>query len=333
MSTPTGKAHPLAAVFPLLKGDEFQALIDDIEQHGLSAPVLVTPDGTILDGRNRYRACKAIADRRTGPHLTELLKTRTIDVPADEQVRIILSLNVHRRHLTASQRAMTAARLSQIGNFAGSPQRDRALIMSVSERTLRDADTVFKSGDGELVAAVDAGSVSVSDAAKRLKPPKTEPKPAAPAEPPPSLSDFEDLITDGPARPDSEPGVGTLDTEPVDPPRRPRETPILVPEPPPAHGYYGDLAAQSPAPSYDASVKALVPRSWEAAADVLEVPRDLLEIDRSQDAHRVLAVLLHGLPDLSSTAKRALLNKIASSMSKPDLQSWVSAVRHEKGLG
>jgi len=51
--------HPLAEVFPLLEGHEFQALIDDIAAHGVREAVWLY-DGQILDGRNRYRACEQL---------------------------------------------------------------------------------------------------------------------------------------------------------------------------------------------------------------------------------------------------------------------------------
>ena len=47
--------HPLANVFPLSDGEEFEALAADIAVHGVREPVVLY-EGQILDGRNRYRA-------------------------------------------------------------------------------------------------------------------------------------------------------------------------------------------------------------------------------------------------------------------------------------
>lgn len=52
------KSHPLADLVPLLEGAPFDELVEDIRARGLVHPVVVF-EGKILDGRNRWRACKA----------------------------------------------------------------------------------------------------------------------------------------------------------------------------------------------------------------------------------------------------------------------------------
>src|SRR5262249_23590998 len=48
---------PVAGLFPLLEGPEYEALKEDVRDHGQHVPV-VTFQGQIIDGRNRYRACR-----------------------------------------------------------------------------------------------------------------------------------------------------------------------------------------------------------------------------------------------------------------------------------
>jgi len=52
------KFHPLANIFPLIEGTEFDDLVADIKVNGLHDPIVIHND-LILDGRNRYRACLA----------------------------------------------------------------------------------------------------------------------------------------------------------------------------------------------------------------------------------------------------------------------------------
>ena len=168
----TGEAHPLADMFPLMEGDEFDALMDDIWVNGLRIPVVVTLAGVILDGRNRFRACRALASRggehaRVPEHAR--LKVHVVDMAPEHQAELIISFNAHRRHMSTSQRAMTAARWGDLANFGSLSQGGRASALGVSVATLKHAESVVRSGDADLIASVDAGRVSVSQAAERLR--------------------------------------------------------------------------------------------------------------------------------------------------------------------
>jgi hypothetical protein len=55
--------HPLANIFPLMTDAELKVLADDISRNHQREPITLY-QGLILDGRNRYLACK-LAIRRT----------------------------------------------------------------------------------------------------------------------------------------------------------------------------------------------------------------------------------------------------------------------------
>jgi hypothetical protein len=159
--------HPVADIFPMMSDREFIDLIDDIREHGLREPVWLHRDGRIIDGRNRYKACRRLGDEPA---------YRTYEGDDDGLVPFVISLNLHRRHLSESQRAMVAARIAryshggdrvseQAANLPLATQALAAEQLQVSERSVRDAKKVQDEGSPSLAAAVDEGRVAVSTAA------------------------------------------------------------------------------------------------------------------------------------------------------------------------
>ena len=53
------KTHNLASIFPMMNEKEFKELKEDIKQNGL-IDTIITFEEKILDGRNRYNACKEL---------------------------------------------------------------------------------------------------------------------------------------------------------------------------------------------------------------------------------------------------------------------------------
>jgi N6-adenosine-specific RNA methylase IME4/ParB-like chromosome segregation protein Spo0J len=150
--------HPLADIFPLVEGAEFDELVADIREHGLHEPIVVYED-KILDGRNRYRACLAAGIDPTFTAYT-----------GDDPVAYVVSLNLRRRHLDESQRAMVAAKLATLKlgdnqHSEGLPIGRSSELLNVGERPVARAREVQEHGTPELVSAVERGAVSVSAAA------------------------------------------------------------------------------------------------------------------------------------------------------------------------
>jgi N6-adenosine-specific RNA methylase IME4 len=153
--------HPLADIFPLLEGYELAGLVDDIRAHGLHEPVVLY-QGRVLDGRNRLRACEAAG-----------VPCRFETYTGDDPISYVVSLNLRRRHLDESQRAMVAAKLATLkhgGDRSKSPigdlpQAEAAELLNVGKRSVERAAEVRDHGAPELVSAVEHGAVSVSAAA------------------------------------------------------------------------------------------------------------------------------------------------------------------------
>jgi ParB-like chromosome segregation protein Spo0J len=159
------KAHPYADILPLLEGEAFAALVTDIKANGLMEPITVH-DGRILDGRNRWNACKAAG-----------VEPRFLEFDGDDPLAFVLSLNLHRRHLSESQRGMVAARIettkhgeradrARDANLHVLSRADAAKRLNVSSRTVASAAAVRDHASPELIKAVEQDKIAVSVAAE-----------------------------------------------------------------------------------------------------------------------------------------------------------------------
>jgi len=101
--------HPLADLFPLIEGEEFDQLVEDIRANGLRHTIILH-EGKILDGRNRYRACLAAS---VEPE-TMVWREEWPHHGRGGALAYVLSVNLHRRHLTTDQRAAIAAELAAL---------------------------------------------------------------------------------------------------------------------------------------------------------------------------------------------------------------------------
>lgn len=157
--------HPLVSLFPEMDPVAFALLKDDIAINGQREPIVVH-DGQVIDGRHRLRACEQLG-------LAPLVRDVT-DAHSDPTA-LVLSLNLHRRHLSESQRAMVAARLSQlpVGSNQHMPigtgsltTQAAAMALTVGKRSVNRAKEVMAQGIPDLVSAVDSGKLAVSTAAQ-----------------------------------------------------------------------------------------------------------------------------------------------------------------------
>jgi hypothetical protein len=176
------KVHPAADVFPMMSDQELLDLGEDIKANGLNVPPTFWTDldgrGWLIDGRNRLEAMERVGlifDPKDG-----------LWARVNDPVATIISLNIHRRHLTPQQQIDLIVAACMAGNKPGHD------------------GPVSKGGRGKkdplkaaVIADAKAGGVKTSDrsvkraiAKARGTEPKPKPKPvldapspADPAEP------------------------------------------------------------------------------------------------------------------------------------------------------
>jgi len=153
--------HPIADIFPPMSAEEYAALVQDIRERGLLEPIWLY-DGQVLDGRHRSRACQELG-----------IEPETREYTGDDPLGFVVSLNLKRRHLSESQRAMVAARVANMrqgrpdksANWrVSSPavsQPEAAKMLNVSERSVQRAEKVERDAIPEVTKAVEQGHVSL----------------------------------------------------------------------------------------------------------------------------------------------------------------------------
>ena len=169
------KFNQIADLFPLIEGNEFELLCEDIQKEGLNHPIILL-DEEILDGRNRYRACIEVD-----------IEPRYEQFKGDDPLAFVLSENLHRRHLTASQRAALAAEIANMtqsdagkqygrgqdssGNFTEAISNTKASgLFQVGEKYIREAKAIKRDAP-ERFEELKRGEKTIQQIKRELAPP------------------------------------------------------------------------------------------------------------------------------------------------------------------
>lgn len=99
------KPHPYADKYPMLSDGELAELAESIKANGLRQPIVITPDGQILDGRNRYAACQQAG-----------VEPQVETYDGDDLAEYVIDCNSSRRHMSTGARAMADALVLQADN-------------------------------------------------------------------------------------------------------------------------------------------------------------------------------------------------------------------------
>jgi protein gp37/ParB-like chromosome segregation protein Spo0J len=205
------KVHPAAAELPLLSDERQAELVASIKQRGLRDPIVLAPDGKqIVDGRNRYLACK-LADVnpifRTLPKATTELEIveyvqdhglQRRDLEAGQRTVIHLALNERRENLLTAEAKERARQGNAEGGKTKAGQGRKSAPTSGRKRAGRTDRQVAKDakvGHGtvsqarkvralspQLARDVAEGKISLNEAYKRVRAAEkaAEEKPTAP---------------------------------------------------------------------------------------------------------------------------------------------------------
>jgi len=160
-------------IFPKMEDREFAELKEDIRTNGLHEPIWIHK-GKIIDGRHRYLACLEVG-------VTPVF--REWDEKGD-LTDFVLSCNLHRRHLTVSQRSAIAAELTTLlkgqhpdrQNCRSLTQKEAAKALNVSTRSVGTARKILKRSGCEAIAEIKAGNLSLPEAAEIADLPPSEQK-------------------------------------------------------------------------------------------------------------------------------------------------------------
>lgn len=158
--------HELANMFPMIEGKEYELLKEDILKNGL-LQTIITYEGKILDGRNRFKVCKELGIK---PHFEEYKGNKPLE--------FVISLNLKRRHLNESQRGVIASKLATLiqgkranyssANLPMTTQEDASKMLNVSPRTLRNIKQIEREAP-EKIIDIELGNLTANEIITEIK--------------------------------------------------------------------------------------------------------------------------------------------------------------------
>ena len=160
------KIHKYARLFPTMPKKAYEALKQDLRANGQRDPILITPDNEIVDGVHRYRALSRMDDREP--------EYKVINLPDKELLDLVMSKNMHRRHLTDIQKVEVIDKVTQQAKAQGGrpkkgdnchPSLDDACEKyGVDKRQVQRYRKAKEKAEPEVMTAVSEGKMTVNAA-------------------------------------------------------------------------------------------------------------------------------------------------------------------------
>jgi len=171
----TLELHPYVELYPPMRSDEFERLKEDIRINGVKHPIVVY-NNLILDGRNRYNACKELG---VVCPVTEWDNNGSL-------LDYVISANSQRRDLTASQKAAVALLIKPLfakefkehqrlgmskltdPEEAGTSRKYAAKVVGASDGYVGELESI-KRVDETLFWRVHKGEITIQEAKRKIR--------------------------------------------------------------------------------------------------------------------------------------------------------------------
>ena len=157
------KPHKFADIFPLMNSKEFNELKRDIKENGQQVKIILFEE-KILDGRNRYNACKEIG---VDPEFEEY--------SGKDALQYVMSTNLKRRHLTDSQKALVGIKYLQAMKYkrvvSSNHKRNRDIVaekVGVSGSYIQIAEQVIREKP-EMEEVIMRGDIKLKQVYRDIK--------------------------------------------------------------------------------------------------------------------------------------------------------------------
>lgn len=130
----------------------YRSILKSIDAHGQMMPILLGPNGEVLEGRLRMRACKELG-----------IDPKTVRAANDDELTVWHATNVVRRHLSIAERTLLALEMSKLrkpgdnGHTAGISQEDAAKAFAVSVDSIGRAKKILEQ-DPKMLPRIVAGA-------------------------------------------------------------------------------------------------------------------------------------------------------------------------------
>jgi len=94
------------SLVPNISDDEYNALYKSIDENGLWVPIIINPEGVILDGHHRYKICNKLGV--TIKHVDRVFENKLLEK------KFVIETNLKRRHLNDFQKSELGMQLQTI---------------------------------------------------------------------------------------------------------------------------------------------------------------------------------------------------------------------------